>query len=269
MDYTSLLKELGISYLGAGNNSAKMNRSYENGVYTYCMYLASWDMSGYQVCPGGVNCHRFCLNKSGRNKIQSFLTSGLTSVDVSRIKKTKLFFEDREKFMTLLVHEIGKNKRYAENHGMGFSVRLNGTSDLSPLAFKKGDKNILEIYPEVQFYDYTKVFPRFSQTRDYANYDLTFSFDGYNGEDCRRVLDEGLGRVAVVFDGGVLPKRFCGYDVVDANLSDIRYEDPKGVICGLHYHPTANDFHVENGKHVYVKPDTPFVIKEDDERCEW
>ena len=43
-----------------------------------------------------------------------------------------------------------------------FSIRLNGTSDLSLLTFKLGGKNILEIFNDVQFYDYTKVANRFN-----------------------------------------------------------------------------------------------------------
>ena len=58
---------------------------------------------------------------------------------------------------------------------MNFSVRLNGTSDLSPEQFHLEGVNILEIFPEVQFYDYTKVYKRIELTKKYTNYDITFS----------------------------------------------------------------------------------------------
>ena len=152
----------------------------------------------------------------------------------------------------------------AKRLGYGFSVRLNGTSDLSPLAFKDpiSGKNILELFPDVQFYDYTKVYNRVKLMEQYPNYDLTFSYDGYNWDECERFLQNG-GKVAVVFysENETLPKQFRGYNVVDANGYDMRYLDPKGSIMGLHYHKTANDY--KSGK--FVKPNTSFVIDLDSE----
>ena len=119
-------------------------------------------------------------------------------------------------------------------------------------------KNILEYFPNIQFYDYTKVPYRINLLKKYNNYDLTFSFDGYNWDECKHFMDNG-GRCAVVFDGE-LPKYYKGYKVIDGNQYDMRYMDESGVIVGLHYHRTANDY--VNGK--YVEPNTPFIIKYDD-----
>ena len=270
MSYASLLNELGCSYLGKANQSAKMSKSYINGEYTYGLYLAPSDLSGHNVCPKSEHCRAFCLNGSGRNIGDNIVhEGGLSNIDRSRIKKTRLFYDNREAFMDLLIHEINKSMVYAKAKNMGFSVRLNCTSDLSPLVFKKDGYNILDLFPNVQFYDYTKVLNRFNLMDGYhKNYDLTFSYDGYNGDDCEYVLNSGLGRVAVVFYGG-LPKRFCGYDVIDGNLTDIRFRDPKGVIVGLHYHRTYNDYKVINGKRVFIAPNTPFVIMPNDQRSEW
>jgi hypothetical protein len=57
--------------------------------------------------------------------------------------------------------------------------------------------------------------------------------------------------------------------VVDANEYDMRYLDPSKSIMGLHYHRTAGDYYIENGIRKFRVPDTPFVIKINDERCEW
>ena len=147
----------------------------------------------------------------------------------------------------------------AREMGYDFSIRLNGTSDISPLAFKdkRSGKNILELFPNVQFYDYTKVFNRINLLEKYPNYDLTFSFDGYNWDECEKFL-QGGGKVAVVFysDKNKLPQYYKGYKVVDANENDMRYLDEKGTIMGLHYHKTANDY--KSGH--FVRPNTPFVI---------
>lgn len=271
--YTKELKNLGVSYLGSVAQSMKMRLSYENGTMTYCLYLAPWNMSGHNVCPKGQNCHQFCLNGSGQNKCDE-LARGIEGslINRSRIKKTKLFYDDRDTFMRLLIHELKKYKNKAEKMGMEFSVRLNGTSDLSPVLFKDPDtgKNILELFPDVQFYDYTKVYNRIKLMHQYPNYDLTFSYDGFNWSECSKFLNEG-GKAAVVFYSDKLPKYFGGFKVVDGNSYDMRYLDPKKSVIGLHYHTTANDYYVDkaDGKRKLRVPNTPFVVKINDTRCEW
>jgi hypothetical protein len=90
----------------------------------------------------------------------------------------------------------------------------------------------------------------------YPNYDLTFSYDGYNWDACEAFLKEG-GKVAVVFNSETMPKYYKGYKVIDANGYDMRYLDPKGCIMGLEFHPIAKD-----GKVLYAKDiDDPFVVK--------
>lgn len=256
-EYKKLLKEVGISYLGATKQSAKMMASFRHNVNTYCVYLAPYNLSGRNVCPMGEHCAPHCLNESGHNKIEKF--SSKNTIEKSRIKKTNLFYDDRETFMKLLIYEIAKEQRYAISHGMDFAVRLNGTSDLSPVAYKYNGMNILEIFPTIQFYDYTKVPNRFNLLSVYQNYDITFSFDGYNWDDCEYYLKRG-GKVAVVFESKVFPTSFKGFPLVDAHDYDMRYLDPKGHVCWLPYHPTTKDY--VSGK--YVAPDTPFVIKADD-----
>lgn len=264
--YIKAKQELGISYLGSVAQSVKMRLSYENGTMTYCLYLAPWNMSGHNVCPKGQHCHQFCLNGSGQNKCDE-LARGIegSKINRSRIKKTRLFYENRAHFMDILTHEIASKQARAQRMGYGFSVRLNGTSDLSPLAFRdQSGKNILELFPNVTFYDYTKVYNRINLLKQYPNYDLTFSYDGYNMDECEKFLQNG-GRVAVVFFGEKLPKKFNGWKVIDGNLYDMRYLDESQTIVGLHYHKTANDY--RNGH--FEIPNTPFVILPNDPRCEW
>ena len=278
--YGRVLNQLGISYLGKVAQSVKMRLSYEKGTMTYCLYLAPSTMAGrtnkgeiINVCPKSEHCKAFCLNGSGQNKCDE-LARGVegSKINQSRIKKTKLFYNDRDTFMRLLIHELKRYQKSAKEKGMGFSVRLNGTSDLSPVLFKDPDTglNLLELFPEVQFYDYTKVYNRIKLMEQYPNYDLTFSYDGYNWDECQKFLNAG-GKVAVVFFDEKLPKYFGGYKVVSGNDYDMRYLDPKQSIIGLHYHVTANDYYIDevDGKRKFRVPDTPFVIKINDERCGW
>ena len=265
--YGKALKAVGFNYLGGLKKSAKMMKSYTHNVATYCVYLALANMAGrtkkgtrINVCPMSQHCKELCLNSAGHNKAD-ILSNGKENVresliNISRIKKTKLFYNDRDLYMDILIHEINRDRSYAERHGMEFSVRLNGTSDLSPEIMKKDGKNILEIFPDVQFYDYTKVYNRTKLMKFYPNYDITFSYDGYNWDQCEQFLNDG-GKVAVVFDSETMPKTYKGYKVIDANGYDMRYLDPKGCIMGLEFHPIAKD-----GKVLYAKDiDDPFVVK--------
>ena len=167
--------------------------------------------------------------------------------------------------MQLMIAEINRSRNYARKRGLNFAVRINGTSDISPEDFIYNGKNILEMYPDIQFYDYTKVAGRISILNKYANYDLTFSYDGYNWETAEKYLKNG-GRVAVVFAGDKLPETFAGYKVINGNNYDMRYLDGSGVIIGLSYHPVANDYKIINGVRTFVAPETPFVIKQNDPR---
>lgn len=270
MSYSKALKFGGFTYLGSVAQSAKTNMSKKNGTYTYCIYLAPSTMSGYNTCPNAEHCKANCLSGSGRAKLET-LSKGFeeSKINQARIKKTKLLFEHKDIFMLLMIHEIEYWQKRAEKDGYNFSVRINGTSDLSPLKFKdENGKNILEIFPNVQFYDYTKVPTRHKLVEQYKNYYLVLSYNGYNDEECKEWLAKG-GNVAVVFFGDKLPKKFMGYNVCDGNNFDMRYLDPQNSVVGLHYHKTANDYKVINGKRTFVTPNTPFVVMENDERIEW
>lgn len=278
--YSRELEKVGVNYIGKVAQSAKLEKSYRNGVMTYCIYLAPATMAGrtkkdsrINVCPKSQHCKAFCLNGSGQNRRDELAHGTKKSlINISRIKKTKLFYNDRDTFMRLVIHEMRRWQQKAQEKEMGFSVRLNGTSDLSPVLFKDPDTglNLLELFPNVQFYDYSKIINRFKLVEKYPNYDLTFSYDGYNDEECKKVLESG-GRVAVVFFDEKLPKYFNGYPVVDGNKWDMRYLDPKGCVVGLHYHRTASDYYIDekDGKRKFRVPDTPFVVKINDPRIEW
>ena len=102
-----LRRKIGVNYLGGTTHSAKMRYSYNKGTMTYCIYLAPYNMSGYQVCGKGEHCKDFCLNGAGRNKAD-IIANGFehSTINKARIKRTKAFYEDRECFMELLIKEI-------------------------------------------------------------------------------------------------------------------------------------------------------------------
>lgn len=256
--YGKTLKEIGIAYLGSVAISAKLQHSLKySKVATYGLYLASADLSGHNVCPNSEYCKDNCLNGSGHNKADRLAHKG--AIDKSRIVKTRLFFANREVFMKLLIHEINKERLSAQRRGFYFAVRLNCTSDISPIAFKYNGKNILEMYPNVQFYDYTKVPTRIAVAKKYANYDVTWSIDGST-----KNLLFGLnyikngGRIAVVYGTKEMPKTYYGFETCDGDLTDYRPSD-KAPVCMLKFKTTANNY--KNGK--FVLPNTDFIVRED------
>lgn len=245
----SIKRTTGLSYLGSINSSAKIRKNGKYGEYTYIIYLAPASMSGYNVCKGSTaECRRACLHSSGQNRINNS-----NHINKARIKKTQMFFENRELFMNWLVTEIIAAKNKAERDNKIFSVRLNGTSDISPVDMALNGKNILEIFPDVQFYDYTKIFNRYFLTEQYNNYDLTYSFNGYNWELCKRALKMNM-RVAVVFENE-LPDTFDGFKVINGDNYDMRYVDPKNAIVGLKFKKVKEK--IQN---------SPFIITPDDHR---
>jgi hypothetical protein len=89
----------------------------------------------------------------------------------------------------------------------------------------------MSLYPEVQFYDYTKWMPK--ERKTLGNYDLTFSrAEDTTDEWMEEVLSSGH-NLAVVFDE--LPDTYMGRKVVDGDLTDLRFLDEKGgIVVGLY-----------------------------------
>ena len=249
-------KLTGLSYLGSVASSSKIAKGLKYNEMTYILYLAPAEQSGYNVCPGSTEeCRTACLTESGHNRIDV----KKNAINKARIKKTKLFFEHREFFMGWLVAEISKAKQIATDKGYTFSVRLNGTSDIQPTLFKFNGKVIFDIFNEVTFYDYTKVSNRFKLLDKYSNYDLTYSFSGYNMLQSLELLSENKGRVAMVFEGKQLPISFMGYKVIDGDAYDMRHLDEKGVIVGLKFKFVRTKIDTANNKFI-IPMDSKFSV---------
>lgn len=221
----------GISYLGSVSYTVKHKKSIKFGELTYSLYLAPAKSSGYEVCPGRTaECTRLCLNESGMNRMTQKKKGDV--INNARIKKTKLFFEEHEFFMKWIVAEINAAKLKAQKLNYTISVRLNNTSDINPEKFQLNGKNILEIFPNIRFYDYSKIKERANLMKKYKNYDFTFSYNGYNTDECKQMLENKI-KVAVVFN--VIPTEFWGHKVINGDTYDMRYRDPESVIVGLKY----------------------------------
>ena len=146
------------------------------------------------------------------------------AIQKARIRKTEYFFNNRQDFMLDLVADIRKAIRFADKQGLIPVFRLNGTSDLS---WEKYDaipgQNIFEMFPNVQFYDYTKVLGR--KVKQYPNYHLTFSRAESNDSDVAEALLQGM-NVAAVYD--TIPA-----GMYSADETDLRFLDPSVGMMGL------------------------------------
>lgn len=234
------------------NKKTKKNEKY--GVATAIMYLSPHkdNKYGINLCKGASKgCAEACLVGSGMGGM-------IKSVIEARKKRTHFFLEDQEGFMKQLVKEIEKGSK---KHGKDFSVRLNGTSDIPfediPV---NGKKNIFEVFPYIQFYDYTKRFNRLKKNIP-SNYYLIFSRNEVNGDRCKQALDKGF-NVAIVFDK--LPNKLYGYEVVDGDKHDLRYIEDGPKVIGLKYKPLTGKG--AKPKNIRAKQSGFVLLKEDLEK---
>ena len=201
----------------------KTSKGEKLGILTGILYLAPAKISGYEVCPRrSEGCTKACLFTAGMG--------AFSNVQQARINKTKLFFEQREEFMNQLRKDIAALIKKAKKMNMTPAVRLNGTSDIEWTRF-----GIMEEFPDLQWYDYTKVLNRLEKGIP-TNYHITFSKNESNDAECEAALKLGA-NVAVVFNtkkGEALPETWKGFPVFDGDDTDARFLDPKGgYVIGL------------------------------------
>ena len=226
-----------MKLLSTGN--PKILKGLKQGFNTYILHLAPANLSGYETCPKRTaGCTAACLNTAGRGGM--FKKGETTNViQQARIRKTKMFFENRVQFMADLVKDIELAIKQSAKKDLTPVFRLNGTSDL---AWEKYEvvrngvtfKNIFAAFSEVTFYDYTKIPGR--KVNGIANYSLTFSEADGNALETLNAIRAGM-NVATVFGikkNSPMPKMWNGMTVFNGDDSDLRFLDPKGVVVGLY-----------------------------------
>lgn len=213
-------------------NNAKTIKGEKKGFTTYIMYLAPYTQNskGINLCShASEGCAKACLFGSGAARFDR--------VQQGKTNKTEYFLADRVSFLAQLDAEISKIVAKHSKDNSNFAIRLNGTSDIRFEKFKiRDNKNIFELHPTVQFYDYTKNYLRFDVELP-TNYHLTFSLSETNRDKAIELLGRGV-NVAMVFgvkDETQLPTEYIGYRVINGDESDLRFLDPKNVIVGLKY----------------------------------
>ena len=204
------------------DNNAKTVKGQKNGYKTAILYLAPSSQSGFNVCPmASQGCKKACLYTAGHGRFNN--------VQQGRINKTRWFIQERETFLMQLEKEITNHIKNSERKGFIPCVRLNGTSDIAWENF-----GIIQKFSMVHFYDYTKVYKRaikFVKGELPGNYNITYSLNEDNRAHAFEILKMG-GNISAVFRKD-LPKKYNGFRVIDADETDLRFTDPRNVICGL------------------------------------
>lgn len=209
-------------------NDAKTVKGELFGYLTGILYLAPGRIAGAgNVCPYAKECLAACLYSAGRGIFNS--------VQTARINRTKWFFQDNAGFISQLKREVAalvakaKRKAAKTHKRVRAAVRLNGTSDIP---WEK--TGIIQSFPDVQFYDYTKNPIRMAEYlagKMPPNYHLVFSRQPSNETTAIGFLRQG-GNATVVFSKA-LPATWQGFPVVNGDLSDLRFADGNGVVVGL------------------------------------
>ena len=255
------------SYKLLSQGSMKIDKSnkIQDKYFSRILYLAPHNLADGKrnVCPYATvaKCHEPCLNTAGMGKF--------SNVQQSRIRKTLLFLDDRDNFMNLLVQDIRKFLKECKKLGKKPALRLNGTSDIQwetipirnnhfgisqmfllkryakyfygyghpewkpckelvDLGWQEA-RNIFELFPEIQFYDYTKIPTR--KVSHIKNYHLTWSYSQAN-DKYAELFDDVEYNKAVVFRKE-LPDIFRGVKVIDGDKHDMRFLDKSNVVVGL------------------------------------
>lgn len=209
----------------------KTIKGLKEGYRTAIIYMAPAKNSGFNLCPMSrlAGCEAACLYLAGRG--------GMSGTQNARLARAAMFNVHQKEFMALLIKELTAFVKSARKAGFIPVVRLNGTSDIQwENIYIDGTQKdtIFTKFPDIQFYDYTKLIRRFDFVLP-DNYYLILSYSEAN-DRYRRMCMEVLIKypttnLAVVADE--LPDPFLNRPVVDGDKSDLRFLDPPGVIVRL------------------------------------
>lgn len=222
-DYTfttkaRVLKDLQISYFASVNSSQKIEKGKKQNFDTLVLYLSASKNAGVDLCKfASTGCRLACLVESGHRLLEKL--AGKNVIEVSRIVKSWLAIYRKDIAETVLLAEIESAKKRAERKGRKFSVRLNGTSDIDFY-------NVINAFPDVQFYDYTKD----PQRVELSNYHLTFSYSQANKtriNHYKQAIERGQSIAFPVIAGDF--EQACSLpDCYSMDETDLRFLDNAG-----------------------------------------
>ena len=227
--FKTILKNEGLPYKTLlGTASTKTVKGEKLGFLTAILYLTPND----DLCPLArlAGCMVGCLYSSGRG--------AFNSVQKARQAKTDFWYANQRAFLLSLCADVWGLHRSAAQSNQKLLVRPNGTSDIPWENYPIIDgKTIFQLFPDVQFYDYTKHPSRNLEGKTPGNYDLTFSFSSITPKpiSIKGLTNKNNSRVAVVFQKKEdIPQSFRSWEVIDGDDTDVRHIEPKNVVVALY-----------------------------------
>jgi len=212
-----------LNLVSEGNSNSKTKKSNDKSdkYSTFILYLRPVNQ---KICQFQVvaKCKNACLNTAGLGGVYP-------SIQKARQRKTDLFLNDRNEFMRQLFADIVKIEKHCIKKGKVAAIRLNGTSDIQYELIKVNGSNVFDTFPNITFYDYTKIPNR--KVSNIKNYSLTWSYSEAN-KKYSDYFNTVPNNIAVVFRDK-LPKTFNTKEVINGDLTDLRFLDPVNVIVGL------------------------------------
>jgi hypothetical protein len=123
------------------------------------------------TCPQSGICEDLCLGEtSGQNLLYGGEGQWRSGPRLSQYLKTEALVVNPEAFAIAMIKQIESFRKAARDLDYHPAIRLNVTSDFNPATFE----NIINMFPDVTFYDYTKL-----DTKPIApNHHLTYSSTG-------------------------------------------------------------------------------------------
>ena len=186
--------------------------------------------SSTRICPYQdiAKCKEACLNTAGHGGI---FKKGETTNRIQDARKwrTDLFINNQTVFMDNLYTEIDRFIAKCARDNKKPCIRLNGTSDIQWEYIEHNGKNVFDTFPDVQFYDYTKIPTR--KVSDIKNYHLTWSYSEAN-QKYADWFQKIKYNIAVVFNGD-MPLWFKGKRVINGDDYDMRFLDEPNTVVGL------------------------------------
>jgi len=196
-----------------------------------------------------TGCSTSCIYHQGIFKHALFEKN---KVKQARLKRTLKFLTQREAFFEQIIKEIKALQRKAKRRDLSPIISLNGTSDIlwekESFTYKEKEfKNLMELFSDVEFFDYTKYNILKSRKKLPKNYHLTYSRAGtQRGKvvDDWSVLSQYLNQninVAVV----------CTYDIKQ-QLLDKNTHNTYPVIDGNAYNNRVHDKSLQEDKGLII-----------------
>jgi len=175
-----------------------------------------------------------------RSHLPRYRARRRNEIQTARRLRTRAFFEHRVEFMALLAFEIAKACRRAQAQGYVPVFRLNGTSDIRWETVPVGGfPNIMTMFSDVQFYEYTKIANRKNIP---ANYHLTFSLADGNEDASIAAITNGMNVAAVFRNKDVVARMLADgmqldgqhVPVTRGDDTDLRFLDLPGHVIALY-----------------------------------